>query len=124
MAKHLAGHYLPGRRAALWKKIKPRHRIACVIIGYTLGHGGLKSLLVAADWQGSLDYMAEITSGLSAEVRTGLTPLLLKLSCRRPVVPCQEKAAWVRPELYCHVSYTQRTPQGRLRSPRFLALVE
>ena len=43
MAKHRSSRYLPGKRSAAWKKIKPTRTLPCVIIGYTAcREGGLK----------------------------------------------------------------------------------
>ena len=34
MAKHLASRYLPGKRSAAWRKIKPALTLPCVIVGF------------------------------------------------------------------------------------------
>jgi bifunctional non-homologous end joining protein LigD len=45
MAKHLASPYRPGRRCALWKKLKPWKYLPAVIIGYVPGPQGVQRLL-------------------------------------------------------------------------------
>ena len=65
MAKHLASRYLPGRRCSAWRKIKPAEVIPCAIVGYRPARKGFRTLLVAAEIQGSLRYVAELSSGFS-----------------------------------------------------------
>ena len=47
MAKHRASRYLPGRRSAAWKKIKPARELPGVIVGYWSGPSGVRGVLVA-----------------------------------------------------------------------------
>jgi hypothetical protein len=53
-----------------------------------------------------------------------LTPLLDERRCAEPVVPCNEKAHWVRPDLYGRVRCFGWTPCDRLRFPCFLGLLK
>ena len=95
-----------------------------MIIGYTQGRQGIASLLVAAPREGVLEYVAELTSGLSDKDRVTLGQLLSKRVCPRPVVPCPKKARWVDPDTFCQVEYLQWTAQGRLRDASFCGLIE
>jgi ATP-dependent DNA ligase len=124
MGKHLAGRYLPGRRDSAWRKIKPRRVTACVIIGYTRSREGLSSLLVAAAEAKTLRYAGQLTRGITREVQTRLMPRLMESRCGQSVVPCPKKAIWVTPDLYCEVRFLARTAKGRLRSARFVRLID
>lgn len=123
MAKHLSSRYLPGRRSAAWKKIKPVQHMPVVIIGYEPGTLGVRSLLVAALWQGSLRYVARLRSGLSLRARQELAALLKARRCRQPVVPCAESGPWVEPELYCRVRFLQWTVAGKLVGASYAGLL-
>jgi bifunctional non-homologous end joining protein LigD len=123
MAKHLASPYRPGRRCALWKKIKPWSCVPAVIFGYVLGRQGLRRLLVAAMHQGQLRFVAELASGLSAAWQKQLTGLLAARGCSHPAVACRRQALWVRPELYCQVRSVGWTGSGRLRGASFAGLL-
>src|SRR5260370_26225324 len=67
MAKHLASVYRTGRRSAAWQKIKPRLLVPCVIVGWRKDRKGfMRALLVAAERQGRLQYVATLEGGGSA----------------------------------------------------------
>jgi ATP-dependent DNA ligase len=92
MAKHLASPYRPGRRCALWNKLKPWKYLPAVIIGYVRGPQGVRRLLVAAQQQGQLRFVAELESGLSDLWRQQLAGLLARRCCSEPPVPCRRRA--------------------------------
>ncbi len=52
MAKRLDSRYLPGKRAASWRKIKPRQQVVCVVIGYRSNRHGGHELAPAGCTQG------------------------------------------------------------------------
>ncbi len=124
MAKHVQGRYLPGRRMSAWRKIKPRGWIPCAIVGYTAGRSGVDSLLVAASCDGVLQYVAQLSSGLSDETRARLGPLLAERTRPKPVIPCPKKAIWVEADLFCKVQFLRRTRRGRLRDASFRGLIQ
>jgi DNA ligase D-like protein (predicted ligase) len=125
MAKRLDSRYFPGRRSPAWQKIKPRQQTACVIIGYRSGKGSsVRSLLVAAERNGELQYAGEVGVGLTDKLRRELQGLLFERHCDQPLVPCGAKRArWVRPEVYCLVQFFGWTKGGRLRFPCFRQLL-
>jgi bifunctional non-homologous end joining protein LigD len=123
MAKHQNSRYLPGRRSAAWKKIKPTEVLPCVIIGYTPRREGIHSLLVASVHQGALRYVAQVTSGFNDRMKTDLERRLAGRRRSRPVVACPHQALWVEPDLYCRVRFQQWTPGGRLRGASFAGLL-
>jgi len=124
MAKHLGSCYLPGRRSSCWLKIKPTETIPCVIIGYIPSRDGFPSLLVAAQRDGVLDYVGEVSCGLSREEGARLARLLPARVCSQPIVPCRKKAVWLKPELYCQVRSLGWTQSGRLRGASLAGLSE
>jgi len=123
MAKHRASRYLPGRRSAAWKKIKPVHSLSAVIFGFRPGRTGFRSLFVAALRQGSLRYVAHLRVGFTDSVRRTLRTLLAQRVRAAPVVACPERGVWVEPDLYCRVRFLEWTPGGRLRGASFAGLV-
>ena len=124
MAKHLASRYLPGKRSAAWRKIKPVGMLPCVIIGYRPAGNGFSSLLVAAQQQGSLKYAGQLTSGFTERVKAELAPLLTRRRIRsQPLVHCPLKGIWIEADLYCLVRFLQGTASGRLRGASFAGLL-
>jgi ATP-dependent DNA ligase len=123
MAKHLASPYLPGRRSACWRKIKPARFVPCVIVGFVPGRNGLRRLLLAAAHHGPLRYVASISVGLTNALRDELHSLLAQRVRARPVVPCPARATWVEPELFCSVRFLEWTHAGRLRGASFHRLL-
>ena len=124
MAKHLASSYLPGRRAASWKKIKPTHTIPCVVIGYVPARRGFRSLLLAARRQGQLQYVGQVCGGLPKSEWLRISKLLSERICDEAAVPCPHKAVWVEPDLIGKVRFLSWTSKGRLRGASFAGLVE
>jgi len=124
LAKHLGSRYLPGKRGQAWRKIKPFRTLPCVVIGYTSSRRGLRSLLVAAERQGKLEYVAELTAGFSEEAQVQLAQLLGRQPRGEPVVPCSKRATWVEPELYCQVRFLEWTAHGRLRGAHYRGLIQ
>jgi bifunctional non-homologous end joining protein LigD len=124
MAKHLAGHYLPGKRSSSWRKIKPTEVLPCVIIGYIRSNRGFHSLLVATQREGALCYVGELTVGWTREERAELAQRLPALVRPGPIVPCRKQAVWLEPERYCRVRSLGWTRRGRLRGASFAGLIE
>ena len=124
MAKRLDSRYLPGKRAASWRKIKPRQQVVCVVIGYRSNRqGGITSLLLAALKDGALHYVGEVGHGLTGPLQQRLAPLLAQYACDQPIVPCSKTARWVQPDIYCQVKCFGWTERGRLRFPYFQRLL-
>jgi DNA ligase D-like protein (predicted ligase) len=123
MAKHLGSRYLPGKRNQAWRKIKPFRTLPCVVIGYTASRHGIRSLLVAADHQGKLQYVAELT-GLTDQAQGQLAQGLFRHPRSKPVAPCPKRGQWVEPELYCQVRYLVWTHHGRLRGAHYRGLIQ
>jgi bifunctional non-homologous end joining protein LigD len=117
---------LPGARTDAWIKVKTTRQLHCVILGYVLDDGGgLKSLIVGTneDEDGRLTCVGKVGSGLSNAERAALLTRLRSSPRDEPLVATAEIGHWVEPELFCTVSYLERTPDGNLRAPVFEGLV-
>jgi ATP-dependent DNA ligase len=123
MAKHLSSPYLPGRRSASWRKIKPARLLLCVIVGFVPGRHGFRRLLVAAPRDRQLRYVASLHSGFTSAIHAQLSALLATRIREQAVVPCPERATWVEPELFCQVRFLEWTRAGRLRGASFQSLL-
>jgi ATP-dependent DNA ligase len=119
VAKRLASPYRPGTRSDDWIKLKPRTTLVCVVLGYLAEGNDLRSLLIAAEDQGRLAYLGRVGAGMSEAVRVRLLEQCRSLEAPAPFLACEEDACWIRPGLYCTVSYLERSETG-LRSPIFV----
>jgi bifunctional non-homologous end joining protein LigD len=130
MAKRLDAPYVPGSRSPDWIKVKLDRTGDYVIGGWRPGARALGGLLVGSfDGAGRLHFRGRVGGGIggAAERRLldALAPLRLAASpFDGTAVPREDArgANWVRPELVIEVKYGNRTPDNRLRFPRFLRL--
>mgnify|MGYP001318920717 CR=1 FL=1 len=127
MAKRLDSRYRPGARSSDWIKVKRDRTADFVVGGWRPGARRLGSLLVGSPAAaGRLEYRGRVGGGISAaderELLAALAPLRSDTSpFTRPLARADARGAtWVRPELVVEVRYAQRTPDGRLRFPRFV----
>ncbi|WP_280380625.1 non-homologous end-joining DNA ligase [Nocardia wallacei] len=128
VCKRLDSPYLPGRRSALWTKVKNSRDQEVVIVGWRPGtgrrEGHIGSLLMAAhDDTGALTYIGNVGTGFTramlADLKQRLRPLRRTTPTVRAEVP---DAVWVEPELVGEVTFTERTSDGRLRHPSWRGL--
>jgi bifunctional non-homologous end joining protein LigD len=124
MAKHRSSRYVPGKRSAAWRKIKPAGMLPCVIIGYQPGRAGIQRLLVATVHEGELRYVGQLRRGLDDPAGVALAQRLVLRRCKQPLVPCPVRACWVEPALYCRVKMHGWTARGHLRDAVFGGLIE
>jgi bifunctional non-homologous end joining protein LigD len=124
IAKQKQSLYIPGKRENIWKKIKNPSEIMCVVIGFIPKEESFKSLILAAEIMGKLKYVGKVGTGFSRTMKETLMQILKKLSTVNPVVTCPEPGTWIKPGLYCKISYTEFTHDGRLRAPVFKSIVE
>jgi len=133
VAKRLDSHYLPGRRADAWRKVKPTLGQELVVGGWLPGAGRLEgrlgSLLVGyhdpADPPERLRFAGRVGSGIDAAARTVLEARLAPL--RRATSPFDATPrlphpVWVEPELVVEVAFHEWTSAGVLRAPRYKGL--
>jgi DNA ligase D-like protein (predicted ligase) len=125
VAKRLAAPYRPGERGDAWQKIKPRQVVHCLVLGYEPdGERDFKSLIVATDFDGELQCVGKVGSGLDQASKARLREWLFARRSPRPLVPTALTGVWVQPGLFCRVGFLERTPGGALRAPVFLGMVD
>ncbi|MET8147339.1 DNA ligase [Actinoplanes sp. NPDC049668] len=130
MAKRLDTPYVPGARSADWIKVKFDRTGDYVIGGWRPGVRKLGGLLVGLPGpDGRLRFRGRVGGGIGAaaerELLAALGPLEIRESPFTPgAVPREDArgAHWVSPDLVVEVRYGNRTPDRRLRFPRFLRL--
>jgi len=128
IAKRAAGRYLH-RRSTDWLKFKCVSRQEFVIGGYTEPGGsrsGFGALLIGYYEKERLIYAGKVGTGF--DERT-LTDLHERLAAREQAAsPFADKERpekgehFVTPDMVCEVAFTEWTPEGRLRHPRYLGL--
>jgi bifunctional non-homologous end joining protein LigD len=129
VAKKIGSTYRPGVRSADWVKCKVEQTDDLVVGGWRPGARELGALLVGVPAAGGgLAYRGRVGGGISAAAQTellrALKPLRAETSPFAEPLPREDAkdANWVRPELVVEVKYGNRTPDGRLRFPRFVRL--
>jgi bifunctional non-homologous end joining protein LigD len=128
VAKRQDSRYRPGVRSPDWVKVKLEHTGDYVVGGWRPGARKLGALLVGSPVPGGLAFRGRVGGGIGAAaerallaalepLRTGASPFVAALGREDA-----RGAVWVRPELVVEVRYGQRTPDGRLRFPRFVRI--
>jgi len=135
LAKKRNGFY-EERRSREWLKIKIRHRMECVIGGYTDPEGSrtyFGSLVLGLyDKQGRLIHVGQVGSGFDQKLLTEISKLLRKIETKKNPfygeVEALRKVSWVKPELVAEIEYAEWTEGAntgsgpKLRAPVFLGL--
>jgi bifunctional non-homologous end joining protein LigD len=129
VAKRVDTPYLPGLRSPDWIKVKFDRTGDYVIGGWRPGARRLGGLLVGQPGPDGLLFRGRVGGGISGASERELLSVLAPLAAPSSpfvagAVPREDArgAHWVRPELVVEVRYGNRTPDGRLRFPRFLRL--
>ena len=135
LAKKRASFYQE-RRSREWLKIKIRHRLECVVGGYTEPEGSrahFGSLVLGLyDKKGRLLHVGQVGSGFDQKALDEIWEVLKELETKKNPfsgeVEALRKTYWVKPELVAEVEYaewTGGTNEGngpKLRAPVFLGL--
>ncbi|MGA8619084.1 MAG: non-homologous end-joining DNA ligase [Candidatus Sulfotelmatobacter sp.] len=123
-------------RSSEWLKIKIRHRMECVIGGYTEPEGSRAHfgsiVLGLYDKQGRLIHVGQAGSGFTQKSLGELWKLLKKRETKQKSfygeVEALRKVSWVKPELVAEIEYAEWTEGAsggsgpKLRAPVFLGL--
>jgi len=132
VAKRRDSVYQPGRRSALWRKIKVRTHDEFVVGGWTEGErsrsGTIGALLIGYyDESGSLHYAGRVGSGLSESSTRELAAIFaLESTNRNPfevaeIPPADARRAhWVKPSVVVEVAYAEITRDGKPRHPSYI----
>ncbi|MGA7927082.1 MAG: non-homologous end-joining DNA ligase [Candidatus Sulfotelmatobacter sp.] len=124
------------RRTSEWLKIKIRHRLECVIGGYTEPEGSRAHfgsiVLGLYDGQGRLIHVGQAGSGFDQKSLDEVWKLLKKRETKKNPfygeVEALRKVYWVKPELVAEIEYAEWTDGAstgsgpKLRAPVFLGL--
>jgi bifunctional non-homologous end joining protein LigD len=135
LAKKSASCY-EERRSRDWLKIKIRHRMECVVGGYTNPEGTrayFGSLVLGLyDKKGRLIHVGQVGSGFDQKLLAELFKELEKRETKKNPffgdVEALRKVTWVKPELVAEVEYAEWTEGAntgsgpKLRAPVFLGL--
>ncbi|MGH7524094.1 MAG: DNA ligase D [Gemmatimonadales bacterium] len=119
-------------RGPAWVKVKCGHRQEFVAVGWTPPQGsrtGIGSLLLAVHDQGHWRYAGRVGSGIPDEMLRNLSSRLRTLARRESPFAARPAGIpgtvrWVEPRLVVEVSFTEWTPDGRLRHPVFQGVRE
>ncbi len=117
------------RRSTNWLKFKCVNEQEFVIGGYTDPKGSRKGFgaLLIGHYEGNdLVYAGKVGTGFDEELLTTLSRQLATLEQDRTPflgggLP-RKDVHWVQPRLVCQVGFTEWTPNGGLRHPRFQGL--
>jgi bifunctional non-homologous end joining protein LigD len=124
------------RRSSEWLKIKIRHRLECVIGGYTQPEGSRAHfgsiVLGLYDKAGRLIHVGQAGSGFNQKSLDEISAILKKLETKQKPfygeVEALRKVTWVKPELVAEIEYAEWTDGAttgsgpKLRAPVFLGL--
>ena len=124
------------RRSREWLKIKIRHRMECVIGGFTEPEGTrahFGSLVLGLyDKQGRLIHVGQVGSGFDQKLLTEISKLLRKIETKKNPfygeVEALRQVSWVKPELVAEIEYAEWTEGAnsgsgpKLRAPVFCGL--
>lgn len=135
VAKRRASFY-EERRSREWLKIKIRHRLECVIGGYTEPEGSrahFGSLVLGLyDKKGRLIHVGQAGSGFDQKSLDEIWKVLKKLETKQNPffgeVEALRKVSWVKPGLVAEIEFAEWTEGSsdgsgpKLRAPVFLGL--
>lgn len=121
VAKRASSRYSSGKRTRDWIKVRHRSLVDAVVVGWRRRESGGVTLLLAEaageDADGDLFYLGRCIAPRA------IAEELAPLAVRTPAVAVPDAGRdvqWVRPELEVEVAAAARTPDGRLRQPRFV----
>lgn len=130
MAKKRDSRYQSGKRSGLWQKVKVRHTVECLIIGYTKGQGERSArfgaLHLAENQEDGLVYRGKVGTGFSGESIKAIYAELQELdTIKKPSfehIPDDRNTIWVEPELFIEVSYGRLSSNGLFKEAVFVRM--
>jgi DNA ligase D-like protein (predicted ligase) len=131
IAKEKASTYVAGALSTSWREVRALQSGDFAIGGYSFGASRRRrepfgQLLLGAYEQGRFEYVGAVSGGLTdAEARellTRLEPLVCDESPFSDPPRIPRLIYWTRPELVCHVRFSEWSRDGYLRFPIFNSL--
>ena len=131
IAKEKVSTYLPGTRSKAWRAIRALQSGDFAIGGFAFGAARRRrepfgQLLLGAYEQGRFEYVGSVSGGFSdAEARqlmARLEGLVVDQSPFSDPPRIPRLIYWTRPQLVCHVRFSEWTRDGYLRFPIFNSL--
>ena len=131
IAKRLDSKYESGKRSDNWLKIFPRYKEVYQICGYTkidsILKGGIGALHLCEETIYGFIYRGKVGTGFTKEERTQLLVDLVSLrELNHEIIglPKSKNTDWVEPCFNCLVEFKKKTPDGKLRHPVFLKIID
>jgi bifunctional non-homologous end joining protein LigD len=129
IAKRAASPYVAGRSRD-WLKFKCVLEQEFVIVGWTdpqRSRTGIGALLVGYQEHGSLRFAGKVGTGFNQRELDRLSKMLTRIERATPALGdttgVQKKGVhWARPALVAQLGFSEWTPDGKLRHPRYLGL--
>lgn len=128
IAKRAAAPYTKGRSRD-WLKFKCSNEQELVIGGFTAPQGArthFGALLVGYYDDEGLHYAGKVGTGYNEqtlkELMAKMEPLERESSPFVGPPPLKKNVRWVKPKLVAQIGFSEWTPDGRLRHPRFVGL--
>ena len=131
IAKEKVSPYVPGTRSKSWLEVRALQSGDFAIGGYSFGAARRRGepfsqLLLGAYEQGRFEYVGAVSGGFSDAEARELVARLEPLVCEQspfsdpPRIP--RLIYWTRPELVCHVRFSEWSGDGYLLFPIFNSL--
>ncbi len=134
ISKRANDPYRAGRQQS-WLKIKCSRRQEFIILGFSKARSGDRALgaLYLGYWkENKLRYAGKVGTGFSMQSAADLTAQFAPLFTTQPGLTRAEtpkltrheweSIQWIKPVLFCEVSFTEWTADGRVRHPSFEGL--
>jgi DNA ligase D-like protein (predicted ligase) len=129
IAKRASSPYTHARSRD-WLKLKCVNEQEFVVLGWTDPRGsrsGLGALLVGYQEDGEMRFGGKVGTGFDQRELDMLADRLRPLEQATPPVADTKRLTkkgvhWVRPELVAQVGFSEWTPDGKLRHPRYIGL--
>ena len=131
VAKQKTSTYAAGKRSKSWLDIRALQSGDFVVGGYAFGGARRKGepfgqLLLGGYSEGRFEYVGSVSGGVSdaeaKELIAQLEPLHCPESAFDDPPPVARFIYWTRPEMVCHVRFSEWSRDGHLRFPIFSAL--
>ena len=131
VAKLKQSPYVPGLSSRSWLDVRALQSGDFVVGGYTIGGARRKGepfsqLLLGGYADGRLEFVGSVSGGLrdveARELVSHLEPLHVDAPPFFDTPPIPRLIYWTRPEVVCHIRFSEWTREGHLRFPIFSAL--